>query len=418
VSWLPVGTLLGDLQLSEVFVEYDGPRLFVCRSLTDQQYLVGWAEEAVGFDRWLYVPVSEARLTAVRSGLMPLIEAYTHPEGFIYLATLHHNDTSEDLVRPLKPTELDDSWLPDSDVRLNLSTPTAPPAHSPEELERLAKQEWRTRLDLRVHLPEYYRTEAPTKAIGAILLALQGTLENLGALELYEEPAQSGSLPDDATRAMASNIVALSAASFVIGIAPTDSEDLFGESTFASAVSRLVGLAGDPVEEATVASDVAALRPRAARSYRRLIKELSSTNGDVSITAGSPSFGNKSARLDAEALRRLSDILDATVPEEPSEIRGRMVLIGGQTEKGRFVLRDVENDSVFEGAVSKAAQHQMQRATLGDAYDVLLSELALSEGATGGRKLTYVLEQLVHVDEPEPSESVERTETTDPDRMN
>jgi len=95
-----------------------------------------------------------------------------------------------------------------------------------------------------------------------------------------------------------------------------------------------------------------------------------------------------------------------------------MVLIGGQTEKGRFVLRDVESDNVFEGAVSKAAQHQMQRATLGDEYDVLLSELALSEGATGDRKLAYVLEQLVHVEEPEPSGPVEATETTDPGGTN
>lgn len=399
MSWLPEGTVLGELELREVFVEYDGPRLFVCSSLTDQLYLAGWAEEGRGFDRWLYVPVSQARLTAIRSGLIPLIAAYTHAEGFTYLVTSH--DGGNTTVHPARASELEESWLPDSQLRLDLPTPTAQEAMTPEQLERLAKQEWRTRLDLRVHLPEYYRTEAPTRAIGSILIALQGALENLGALELHDEPPQSGVLPDDVTRKMSSNIVALSAASFVIGVASAESQDLFGESTFSAAVSRLISLASDSMDEVTVASDVAALRPRAARSYRRFVKELSAANGDVSITAGSPSFGNKTARLDAAALQRLSDILDATVPEEPSEVRGRMYLIGGQTEKGKFTLRDSESDTVYEGSVSEAAQYQMRRATLDDAYDVILSEEALSEGATGERKLRYVLEQMVHVDDPE-----------------
>lgn len=398
MTWLPKGTVLGDLELREVFVEYDGPRLFVCRSITDQLYLAGWAEEGQDFDRWLYVPVSHARLIAIRSGLIPLIEAYTHAEGFIYLVTLR--DDGDTSVHPARTSELEEAWLPDSELRLNLLTPTTEPAMTPEQLERLAKQEWRTRLDVRVHLPKYYRTEAPTRAIGSILVALQGALDNLGALELHDEPPQFGALPDAITRSTSSNIVALSAASFVIGLAPVESENLFGESTFSAAVSRLITLVSESADEVRVAAEVTALKPRAARSYRRFVKELSATNGDVSITAGSPSFGNKAAHLDSAALHRLSEILDATLPEEPSEIRGRMILIGGQTEKGRFVLRDNERDTVYEGSVSEAAQYQMRRATLDDAYDVILSEHARTEGATGERKFSYLLEQMVHVEQP------------------
>ncbi|MCM0614428.1 hypothetical protein MOD31_00155 [Paenarthrobacter sp. TYUT067] len=397
MGWLPTNTLLGDLELEEVFVEYDGPRLFTCRSRTDQKFIAGWAEEGVDRDLWLYVPVSTGRLSAVRSGGINLRDAYLRPEGFLYVATLYHQGDEPDTVVPIRPTDVLDDWLPASDFALNLDTPTAEPALDPENLERLAVQEGRTRLDVQVHLPDYYRTEAPTRAIGLVLVALQGVLENFGALELLEEPPQAGALPIDVTSALASNVLALSAASFVLGIAATDGQDLFGESPFSKAVERLVTMAADAADSETVAQEVLQLKPRGARSYSRLIRQLAETKGDVTLNAGSPQFGKRTAKLTAEKLDRLSQLLDAAIEQEPTEIRGRMTLVAADSEHMRFGLRDVESDVLYQGKVSAAALPEVSRATIHDEYEVILTEVALDEAATGQTKFTYTLEQLSHM---------------------
>lgn len=397
MSWLPVGTLLGDLEINEVFVDYDGPRLFTCRSRTEQTYLAGWAEEGDDRDLWLFVPMSVGRLTAVRSGALFLRDAYLRPEGFLYLASLPHGGDLPDSVIAIRPTDVTHSWLPAPDFTLDLETPTATAALTADELHRLALQEGRTRLDVQVHLPDYFRTEAPTRKTGEVLIALQGVLENFGALEMHEQPPQAGALPEDVTRALASNVVALSAASFVVGIASTGGQDIFGDSPFSRAVERLVSIAGNSIDDETVSQDVHDLKPRGARSYSRLIRELADTKGDVALNAGSPGFGLRTAKLSAEKLNRLREILDSAIAEEPVQIRARMILVAADSERMRFGLRDIESEALYQGKVAAAAASQLSRATIHDEYDVVLTEESFAESATGELKFTYTLEQLVHV---------------------
>ncbi|MDR6988962.1 hypothetical protein J2Y66_003470 [Paenarthrobacter nitroguajacolicus] len=388
---------MGDLETCEVFVEYDGPRLFACRSSTDQQFIAGWAEEGGDRDLWLYLPVSGGRLSAVRSGGIKLRDAYLRPEGFLYLVSLHHRGDEPDAATPVRPSDLHENWLPAADFALNIQTPTAQLALTAAELERLAVQEGRTRLDVQVHLPEYYRTEAPTRKIGEVLIALQSVLENFGSLEIQDEPPQAGALPDTVTRAMASNVVSLSAASFVVGIASTEGQDLFGESPFSKAVERLVTIAANDADGETVSEEVKQLKPRGARSYSKLIRELADTSGDVAFNAGSPQFGARTARLSAEKLERLSHLLDAAVEQDPVEIRARMILVAADSEHMRFGLRDVETQALYQGKVSPAAASQVSRATIHDEYEVVMTEVAFDEAATGETKLSYTLEQLLHV---------------------
>ncbi|MDJ0315064.1 DUF6575 domain-containing protein [Arthrobacter sp. H35-D1] len=397
MSWLPVGSFLGELEIVEVFVDYDGPRIFSCRSATEQSYIATWASEGDDHDLWLYAPVSPTRLTAVRSGGVKLRDAFLHAEGFVYLANLPHAGTDGDEVKTLAKSDILEDWLPDADFGLDIDTPTTDTAASPLELERTAVQEGRTRLDLRVHLPEYFRTEAPTRRIGGILLALQTVLDNFSALEIDDTPPQAGPLPSSITNAAASDLVSLTAASFVLGIASTDGQDLFGGSPFSSAVDHLVTLAGVALEDVELPASVSKLQPRGARSYRQLIRELSLTNGDVSITAGSPNFGSRIAKLSAEKLQQLTKLLEGITAQEPVEIRSRMVLFAANSNRKRFGLRDVETDVEYQGTVSEAADHQVSRATLGDEYDATLTEITTYEGATGESKFVYTLEQLVHV---------------------
>ncbi len=126
----------GDLQLVEVFVAYDGPRVLSAQSATGQFFLAGWAAEGPEYDDWMFVPISSARLVMVRSGRITLRDAFIHPESMVYHVQLGHSPESDELVRLISGEDLPESWLPEADFALSIPTPTKPAAVSGEQLRQ------------------------------------------------------------------------------------------------------------------------------------------------------------------------------------------------------------------------------------------------------------------------------------------
>jgi len=81
VSQLQMMTPLGELDIFEVYVEYDGPRVFSCKGKNDQLYFGIWAEEQPIIDVWLFVPISVSRLMAIRTGAVSFLDAILLAEG-------------------------------------------------------------------------------------------------------------------------------------------------------------------------------------------------------------------------------------------------------------------------------------------------------------------------------------------------
>lgn len=76
-------TPIGDMHVIEVFLHYDGPKLFSCqdRTGTGQKYLVLLVDESETGDRWFLIPVSDDRLERIRAGETGLRECVQYPEN-------------------------------------------------------------------------------------------------------------------------------------------------------------------------------------------------------------------------------------------------------------------------------------------------------------------------------------------------
>ena len=112
MSALPDRTLLGKLEFLHVYQEFDGPRVFSCRNKAEQVYLALWADQSDQTDTWLYVPVSDGRLTAVESGVISLQAAFVEPEDGVVIvvqSSLHERD---DRTSIRAPDDLPGAWLP------------------------------------------------------------------------------------------------------------------------------------------------------------------------------------------------------------------------------------------------------------------------------------------------------------------
>lgn len=398
MTWLPRDTVLGELTLADTFVFYDGPRVFSCRSLTDQTYLAVWAEEGADADLWLYVPVSAARLAMIRSGGMSLREALSTPEGIAYLVRLPHDEDESDEARPISRSDLQDAWLPDEGFRLEIETATLRQADSEDAIVALARQEHRTRLRLRLRLDDELRSEAPARSVGELLVLTQNVYDNLGLAISEPDPPQTGRIPARISLEVESSVLETRAASFVVELGASKSDDLFGSSLFTQVTQRLLSLLDVSVDFDSLASDVRSLRPRGAKSFRKFVAGLADTGGDVTVAAAGVSFAYTRRVLSRDTLQNLVLILNRLVPdEEVEQIRGRMRLYRGDTQRRVFGLQDEAADLSYEGKVSDRAFNQVAHAELGASYDVVIVATSVLDEVVGERRVRYELDQLAPI---------------------
>lgn len=121
MSVLPSNTLLGKLELIEVYEYYGKPLLFACRNASGTHYVAVQADEGEGIEQWLYVSISPSRLQQVRSGGIDLHDAFTQAEdGFVFHVRMSDNGNSPVEVGVIPVAELKDEQLPDAGERLAL----------------------------------------------------------------------------------------------------------------------------------------------------------------------------------------------------------------------------------------------------------------------------------------------------------
>lgn len=78
-------TPIGSLAVKEVFLSYDGPKLFSCESLSGQSFVALSVEIIDEAERWFFAPASLPGLLSLRSGKVPLREAFLNPaDGWIW----------------------------------------------------------------------------------------------------------------------------------------------------------------------------------------------------------------------------------------------------------------------------------------------------------------------------------------------
>ncbi len=82
---LPINTVLGEIKIIEIYEYLDGPRLFAAKNNIGTMYLVFWFDEEDDATGWLYLPISEEKLSKLRRKTISLNTAFKRPETNYYL---------------------------------------------------------------------------------------------------------------------------------------------------------------------------------------------------------------------------------------------------------------------------------------------------------------------------------------------
>lgn len=114
-----LATPLGPLRITEVFVEHDGPRVCACECSTGQLYVGLWVVEEPQLHEWLLLPVSQTRLSAIRTGEITLREAILHAEDGWLWHVSYPLDGQQPSARRVKGEDVSGDQLPGETFRLS-----------------------------------------------------------------------------------------------------------------------------------------------------------------------------------------------------------------------------------------------------------------------------------------------------------
>jgi Family of unknown function (DUF6575) len=103
---------LGPLEFIDLYLDYDGPRLFSCKDGRGHLYVAVWVHESETSDVWLYAPVSRKRLLDIEADNVDLRSAFAATESGKVLKLSNSHESAPPLIETIDCSDIPEEWLP------------------------------------------------------------------------------------------------------------------------------------------------------------------------------------------------------------------------------------------------------------------------------------------------------------------
>ena len=116
----------GEISFDEVLHYHEEACITLQRGQAGELYLTWWSDADADTERWICLPLSDARLKAVLSGEVASRDALEHPEGG-YVLAVDIDLATDTVVRVVKTTAaaFPQDAIPRPQARLNIPMPAA-----------------------------------------------------------------------------------------------------------------------------------------------------------------------------------------------------------------------------------------------------------------------------------------------------
>lgn len=381
---------LGRVRIDEVFLRFDGPRLFSAINEAGQRYIGVFVEETDDAEIFLYAPVSEDRYRAIRSGALPLRAAFSDAQdGRVFVVTSSTEEAGQ-VVEERGSETVPKDWLPDEDATLGVPTPTLP-RFDPKELLIRAQAIGRTVAAIRLEAASI-RTEYPLRPLGEVMQLVQDNLDAL-AQEVAGKPTPTGPVQQEILSDVELAFVGAETTSFVLLVTSRAEAQLFEGPLLLSALELLARVVEAGGDEEQLRETLASLHARAIGRYRDLLEELEDVGSGISVYVATAGRDLIQAELTRDqVVENLHVVRESqAVPAEELEVEG--ILIGVNVRTRVFELLDDTGDR-YSGKVIEQARNEIFGLTTGERYRAAILREVEYSTLTGEPKLKHRLRHI------------------------
>jgi hypothetical protein len=395
MSLLPDDTVLGALELDEVYEYYDGPRLFTCRTPSDRTYLAVSIHEDSERDVWLYVSVSPRRLADIRTGQIDLEQAFRLAEdGDVYEVTVPRAD-GQSSVRILSAAELTADILPAPGERL-VQVEHDDRESTLSDVARLASQRHRDAVALTFDLPDH-TSEIPIAYLGDVLTAFQELVSAIGQA-LRDVATARGRIQPEILRETRLLVAATPRGSFRVDLTAAQLSNSFGESLVGDSLEQITAVLEAGSDREQLQERFARLHTRAAAKYRKFLDELVEEPVSLRIDWGSTKKGRGiSIGVPHPELIHIAEAMSKVTQTEAHVVEVTGELIGVNVRTLHFEILERKTQKRFSAKIAKPAIREASRATIGQLYTATLEERLEMSLLTGQEQISRTLIALTRV---------------------
>jgi hypothetical protein len=364
---------VGQLVIGQVFVYFDGPRLFVAENPGGQRYIVNSLDSDDENSYWLMSAVSERRLFALLDGRLHLEDVFKNPEMGKVLRLVTDNTGHLSDFQVLQPSDLTSDDLPAPGFSLTIEDEPSTVTNA----AFLAKS-LNASILLLYLFPGRKAKEAPAYKVGKILTAFGDYVSTK-----IRSFIPSASSDEDASKMFQLNMIGTFAGSFGVELAVRGDDP------------RIATAIKDAIEELGSADDVdvfkehtAALGDEQVGTLKKFLGELKNAETDLKIEAASQS--DTEAVTASVPLRRLKEAVrslkrEPSVGKEQKTLVADLIAISLRTRK--FEIKDIDNKETIRGSMEAVIFQELRTIVLPGRYRVVI-EADVRMSPTGNKHLS------------------------------
>lgn len=318
MSFLPERTILGQLEIIEVYDFYDKPVLFSCKNKSGLIFIVLCVDSSDYAEIWLYAPMSSSRFQSLVQGRVGLRDIFIDTEdAFVYQVEVPYEDGLNTIVKTVNCNEIPDEYLPGLGQVIKYEYNC-----DDTNIETVSTQKGREIIDFVLQFPEKEIAEAPVGELGLILYSLQEIIDAIGQIKLGK--SESHIIQPEVkqkTQVVMSGVFSGSFGMRLEGIVYEEDSLGLGESLLGQCLKEFIHLInlGSNADELPAKLNV--LKRKTAFKYTEFLKALTRIGiSKLHIDWASPSRKVQTGEIELETVLKVLDVIKNTKLKVETEI--------------------------------------------------------------------------------------------------
>jgi hypothetical protein len=393
MSVLPESTMLGKLEMIEVYDFYDKPALFSCKNQSGQIFIVLWVDSSEVSDIWLYASVSSDRFKSIRKGEIQLRNIFINSEdAFVYKVATPYEENLNFEVTTVYCEQIENDYLPISGQVIEVE------GHlKASNIEQVSHNKKREIIDFILEFASE-TAEAPIGELGFILSSLQETIDAIGQIKLGK--VESHIIPSEVTQKTQIVISSVFSGSFGMRLEGIYEEDILGESLLEQCISEFIDLINLGANAEQLRAKLYILKKKTAFKYGAFLNALSRVRiSKLHIDWASPKAGINSGEITLETVEKTLNIINNTKLKTEVEIQVNVKVTMVNYQNRTINVQDINSNKKYKCIISDFASRDVDTISKSSIYVATIQDYVILSPVVDKEKHEYELLSLKSPDQ-------------------
>ncbi|QUW23393.1 hypothetical protein JSQ81_07680 [Sporosarcina sp. Marseille-Q4063] len=328
--------MLGDIYVIDEIIYYDKLLTFTCQNDVGNKFIAS-CTELDSEEQWLFLSISNARLTQVLRGGITAYEAFTKPEvGFLWKVYLQADDYSAGKAKRINVKELSEDDLPDKEIVFDIYGEELFTIKNTERQNIVSDsiKERRELLDLSLEMENSHVHEIEAEFLGEVLENTQKMINIIA-----HKKGVNGKVPQhirDENKLIYSGDYA---ASFGLRLKSNKLANILNESELQESLTVFMNLLESKSDTNKIIEIINKLNPSVLQHYKSYLRMFERKNVSIKTYCAFPNKQYRNINVSTDDIEQSIKALDTEIVVNNKEkiFRGKLVAVDTTNNTFKFV---------------------------------------------------------------------------------